>query len=227
MKKVIVLLSVLSLMSCKPTSFALVEANDKIHRLIISEKPPKQVTNTQEVTGISGWSLESMTISPNCAYGVIGLLDRDDFDGHQTDAEIRIYNLLQNKPLQVLDNDDITQLIKDGTGLKYDDRDIAYIVFGFAWKTVDEVIMEIQPILHPSIESLPQNVSLVYDVGSKQVVEAQFYSRTATSPISAGNFPDNYVYSYSVDNGNLIIEGNIVQNDPNGIKKAAVATLKK
>lgn len=211
--------------SCSSSTLAVITTNNEFKRLTIGNKPPTNVTNSRVLTALSNnYDVEAITISPLAVHSVISQTKRSG----NFKTKVEIFNTINGNRIKSWDSDDIKRMIENKANLKYPRGLDTFITFNLRWKDDQILILEVQPVIaNTSIESLPQDVSVVYNLQNDKVESVRFYSRGDASPIPSGSFNTKGVYAFQVNNGNLIIDGNVVQNVPGNVKTADITTIKK
>lgn len=212
---------ILILSSCSSTTLGVVVTNSDFKRITISEKPPQDVTNTKQLTSLNNYDFRAVSISPAGVYSVISLFKPSNFK-----TRLEIYNSINGDLIKSFSSNDLKNLIENNSSAEYPSSMETFITFSVRWQTNKNVILEVQPVA-TGTELTPQNVTMVYNLQTKTVLSIDYYGRGDSSPVSSGTFNQKGIYNFEVSNGNLIIDGNIIQNAPSSIKHADISTIKK
>ncbi|MBN2731889.1 MAG: hypothetical protein JXR26_05605 [Balneolaceae bacterium] len=202
-------------LGCDKTSFvALKTSSGTIKSGILKENPPDTATKTVTLDSItSDQMFRSLSISPGGAYIAVSVLDR--LNGSPPfEVTVTLYNPITGDVYKTYDKSDIKSMIENNSDGEYPPQ-YYFDVFLLGWNSDQELIMNLQP---GGGELLAQNVGFAVDVRTDQVtINPVFKDRSIQEPVPIPNHPEKTRFNYTLNNGDLIVEGNTVRNLPSSI----------
>lgn len=217
MKNLMILLgAAMVLLSCVPTSVAVFQSGNDFKSAVIVNRPPDEASTVKDLTSLNGYHLRKLTISPKGLYCVVSLAKQSSTFPWQT--RVVIYSPLNGRFIDEFSNANIKSMIERQNSFNYPAKVLMFITFDVRWMDSQRVVLEIQPgIEGTGSDVTPLNVSLLYNIATKKVEQAEYYERGDASPIIVPSHPSKTMYTTSLDGGKLYIEGNEVRNIPGNI----------
>lgn len=161
------------------------------------------------------WSQTWLSMSPAGNYGVVGLWSMAGATSRDWRGHLVVLDLEARNVLRTYTKADFISM----TNFPVDDASMNFI--SLRWRTGTELVIDMQPQTY-WLGSLPQNIALIVNVASDQVVQMEFYPRTSSSPVTTPSHASHTLHAHQVAEGQLRIGGSAVAGLPSPISQYGV-----
>jgi hypothetical protein len=196
---------------------ALLRHQQDIQYSILSDRVPMAAKETPSklYTVDAEWSQTWLSMSPSGKYGVVGLWSTAGATSRDWRGHLVVLNLATRSVLRTYTKADFISM----TGFPVEEGSMNFI--SLRWQTGTELVIDMQPQTN-WLGSLPQNIALIVNVASNEVVQMTAYPRGADSPVTTPSHASQNRYPHEVSDGSLRIGGSVVTGLPSPVSQYGV-----